>query len=277
LASQELGAGAAQRRLFGATPVTAALKLAETAASPAAARDANILAMAQAARSAWGSANAQPVAPAEARQALTKAQASRAAAQAALEAAQLATGKARAYLVQARAEVAHYTEVERGAATERAAELKAAMKGGRTARDVAHLPAKHAQERLEAETKLKASEQAFGELAAEQAEADRVLNEAKAKLAEAVKAVVVAEADALACEVDRLEGAVAVLREKLGPLARWPYGRTATLSRVMAASDWFTNGPEDRRSQAYGFRWSAFSTALESKAGAALDFANLVV
>jgi hypothetical protein len=165
---------------------------------------ADISRMALASSAAWGAANAEAVPPSEARQVLTKAQASRAAAQAVLESSQSATGKARAYLVQARAEVAHYTEVERATATATTAELKASMKDGRPARAVARLPAKHAQERAEAETKLVAAEAALAELAAEQAEADRVLNEAKATVAEAVKAVVVAEADAIACEVDRL-------------------------------------------------------------------------
>jgi hypothetical protein len=256
----------------------AALKLAEPAASPAAARDANILAMAQAARSAWGSANAQPVAPAEARQALVEAHAARANAEPALKAASNASMSARGFLQELEAELAKLEQVNTGISRTRASELAAALKAGEKPQFSAAPELPHAAaQKAETENRIAAAREALSSLAAEEAEADRVLNEAKVRVAEAVKAVVAAEADAIACEVERLEAQAAGLREQLGTLVRWRHGRTARLSRVMAASDWYTNGPEDRRSQAYGFRWSAFSTALESNAEATLDFANLVV
>ena len=91
-----------------------------------------------------------------------------------------------------------FAEVERASAAARSAELKSAIKDGRPARAVAHLPERHAQERAESETKLKASETALAELASEEQAAERALEATKARVGESVKAVVASEADSIA-------------------------------------------------------------------------------
>jgi hypothetical protein len=161
----------------------AALKLAEPAASPAAARDANILAMAQAARSAWGSANAQPVAPAEARQALVEAHAARANAEPALKAASNASMSARGFLQELEAELAKLEQVNTGISRTRASELAAALKAGEKPQFSAAPELPHAAaQKAETENRIAAAREALSSLAAEEAEADRVLNEAKVRV-----------------------------------------------------------------------------------------------
>src|SRR5208282_1983223 len=154
---------------------------------------------------------------AEARGALREAFASRAKLTKALDKAKAASARAKALVSELEAEVERHVGAGRRVTAMRTEDLKATLKAGKAPsfEVLAEVPAIEAK-RLEAESRLEAAKAAEEELKRDESEAEGALAAAEAAIKEVIKAVMLAEAGAIADRILDLEAEADELRLQIG-------------------------------------------------------------
>ncbi len=200
----------------------------------------------------------------------------------ALEAARAASGRARALVADLSAAAERHLAAGKRVSLTRAGDIASALKANKVPKfeTVAEIPTIESA-RLEAESRLVAAKQALEELSRDESAAEAALAAAEANVTGAIKSVVLAEAEAIADEIETLESEAADLHEKLGIRTYFvgqflaPFGtelaRTSpSVARVMAQPIWETNGKPMKRCFAHMERWKAWAAALAEDADAQL-------
>ena len=221
---------------------------------------------------------------AEARDVLREAVKARAKAVKNLEVARAGSARGRALVAALAGEVETHERASKRVTARRTEHLKAALKTGKAPsfEQVAEVPAIEAK-RLEASSRLEAAKAALTELERDEAEATSALAAAEGEIKQAVKGVVLAEAEAIALELIELDAEAAQLHEKLGVRTFFlgqflaPFGtelsRTSPLvARGMSGVVWGTNDKPMRRSLAHMETWKTWVAALAKDPNSVLRF-----
>lgn len=222
-----------------------------------------------------------PAAPDTARAALAKAIEASVSAAALLERARKATASARALVAATTREAERLVDADREIANDRAADLVAAIRAG-AAPTFAAAPglSDNAAALADAQNRRRAAEGAVAALAAEERDAEGQVAETRAAVASAVKAVLIAEAEALALVAAEADRRATALRCRIGTSAHFVSNLTSrrsdALQRIIAANDESRmvdgNAPLGFAARAASGMWRDFAAALETDARADLKF-----
>jgi hypothetical protein len=208
--------------------------------------------------------------PAEARLTLVKAQSDPKAAKDKLEMAQKATTAARAFMGKSEGELDQLRATDTHVAGARAIDIVQALKEGRSP-EIKALPGlqKTAAARAECENRSQAAQRALQQLAEERlAEGDH--SAAEVRLADTIKAVLIAEADEMSVRVRCLQAEALALRLNLG-LESGFIARLAP-GRFTLAPELETNSQPFLTARASSARWANFAKALAADVDAQLEF-----